>query len=360
MAEPLFDETSPSPAQLAAAYGANAARSLKALELETAPPAEVGSAPKELLYERGTLRLYHFLPQTDEVYRVPLLMVMATTNRGYLFDLMPGQSMMDVLVQAGFDVYMMDWAAPLPEERGLTLDDYTQDFIPTCIRKVQEHSGEEEVSLAGYCQGGVLSLIYAATHPDGPVKNLALFAVPYNQHGMKLARVWSDERFMDIDRMVDTYGVIPASVITRFFDMLRPAQRTASKLRLWAMNDSDDYVASHRVMERWGDEMLPLPGAYYRDCTKKLMWGNELFTGELVSGGVRADIANIKVPCLHAIAQHDHIVPFESSQPLIERIGSEDKEEVVLKGGHVSLIAGPRAARRMWPKLVDWLSERSY
>ena len=40
-------------------------------------------------------------------------------------------------------------------------------------------------------------------------------------------------------------------------------------------------------------------------------------------------------------------------------MGSKDKEAIVLKGGHVSLIAGPNAVRRMWPALDAWLSVRS-
>ena len=33
--------------------------------------------------------------------------------------------------------------------------------------------------------------------------------------------------------------------------------------------------------------------------------------------------------------------------------------EVMLKGGHVSLVAGPNAIKRLWPKLDFWLSRRS-
>jgi len=52
-------------------------------------------------------------------------------------------------------------------------------------------------------------------------------------------------------------------------------------------------------------------------------------------------------------------VPYEAASPLIQKIGSTDKEEVILKGGHVSLVAGPNAVRRLWPKLDSWLGERS-
>jgi polyhydroxyalkanoate synthase len=76
-------------------------------------------------------------------------------------------------------------------------------------------------------------------------------------------------------------------------------------------------------------------------------------------GGHPVDLASIKVPILHAVAEHDHIVPYDSARHLIKMVGSADKEEVMLKGGHVSLVAGPNAVKRLWPKLDSWLGGRS-
>ncbi len=59
------------------------------------------------------------------------------------------------------------------------------------------------------------------------------------------------------------------------------------------------------------------------------------------------------------MAEHDHIVPYEAARELVDAVGSEDKQEIVLKGGHVSLISGPNAVRRMWPAFDAWLSVRS-
>jgi polyhydroxyalkanoate synthase len=52
-------------------------------------------------------------------------------------------------------------------------------------------------------------------------------------------------------------------------------------------------------------------------------------------------------------------VPYEAARHLIPKVGSTDKEEVILKGGHVSLVAGANAVRRLWPKLDSWLGGRS-
>jgi len=113
------------------------------------------------------------------------------------------------------------------------------------------------------------------------------------------------------------------------------------------------------MMERWGNETLPLPGGYFRQTTKELLQNNALYDGKLRIGGKLVDLKNITVPLLHIIAQYDHIVPPDCAKPLLERVASKDKEEVVLPGGHVSIAAGPNAVKRMWPKLDSWLEVRS-
>src|SRR5262245_28953551 len=93
-------------------------RGVKSFQYATAGPAKVGLTPKTTVYGRGTLQLYHYEPQSPELYRVPVLMVMATTNKAFVFDLLPGQSMVEFLLKRGFDVYDIDWNPPTPEERG--------------------------------------------------------------------------------------------------------------------------------------------------------------------------------------------------------------------------------------------------
>jgi len=98
-------------------------RSFKGLEYLGSPAPAVGTTPRSLLHRRGTLGLYHYHPQSAEVYRVPLLLVMATTNKSYIFDLAPGQSLIEFLLKRGYDVYVMDWDAPTLDEKRLKFED---------------------------------------------------------------------------------------------------------------------------------------------------------------------------------------------------------------------------------------------
>jgi polyhydroxyalkanoate synthase len=334
-------------------------RSLKGVELFGAPPPTVGKTPKTVLHHRGTLSLYHYHATADEIYRVPLLFVMAPTNKAYILDLAPGQSLIEFLLARGYDIYMMDWNAPGDDERDLKIEDYVLDFIPDCLRRVQQDSGEDEVTLIGYCAGGMLSAIHLALLPDGPVKNLICFTTPVDFSKMNLFRSMSNAKVFDVDKLVDSVGIIPADMVVAGFDALRPASRVVGQLRLWDNLWNDEFVKGFRMMERWGNETLPLPGGYFRQTVKELLRGNALYEGTLRIGGRKVDLDKITVPFLHVIAQYDHIVPPACAQPLVQRVGSRDKEELMLPGGHVSIAAGPNAVKRMWPKLDAWLQNRS-
>src|SRR6201995_3092685 len=161
-------------------------RSIKGVEYIASSGPALGSTPKDILHTRGTMNLYHYRPLADEVYRVPVLIVMATTNRGYILDMVPGMSFIEFLLKRGYDVYMLDWTAPRPEEKSLRMEDYVLDFIPDCVRRVQQDSGEEDVSVIGYCFGGVLSLLYGSIFKDGPMKKRIRFTRPGDFRGMEL------------------------------------------------------------------------------------------------------------------------------------------------------------------------------
>lgn len=334
-------------------------RNIKGIDYFSSPAPVLGASAKDVLIARGPLRVYHYRPLVEDVYRVPVLLVMATTNRGYIFDMVPGQSFVEFLLKSGFDVFMVDWEAPRADEKHLGIEHYVGDFLPEAVAKVAEVSGERDVSVVGYCFGGVLSILWASLHGGDNLKNLVTFTTPVDFEAMPLFQAWSDRRFFDVDRLVETLGNCPAEMLYTAFDMLRPGGRVAGNIRLWDNMWNDEFVKSYRMFDRWSADMLPLAGEYFRQTTKQLMWDNALMKGRMTVSGRDVDLSQITAPFLHVTAEHDHIVPAGASAPLIDMIGSTDKQAVVLKGGHVSLVAGGNAIKRLWPQIDAWLGERS-
>jgi polyhydroxyalkanoate synthase len=334
-------------------------RTAELAALEQEMMRETAVTPKELVYARGTLRLHHYLPQTDDVYRVPLLLVFSMVSKPYIFDLAPGQSLIEYLVREGFDVYLVDWGTPRLEHSGIGVDDYVADMIPDCIAQVQRHSGEKDVSLLGYCLGGTLTMLYAAYAPKGPVKNLLQLATPINGEGMALQHKLLTSQGLDPDLIVDTFGNVPADMIEGAFQVLRPLQKAAGQLMLLNNAADREFVKAHLRMARWGADALPFPGKAFREMCRDFVVGNKIVRGEFEVRGRKMDLGDIRVPLLHVLAEHDHVVPYASSRDVVRLVGSRDKEEWVLKGGHVSLVAGLAAITRTWPRLAGWLAPRS-
>jgi polyhydroxyalkanoate synthase len=338
----------------------NSSRAQKGLDILLAreqPP--VGASPKDVIYSRGTLRLYHYRPISDEVYRVPVVCVMSLISKPWILDLTPAQSLIEYLRAQGFDIFMLDWGIPRPEDKRLRLEDYVLDFMPRCLEEVQKATGEEDYTLFGYCMGGMFGLMYGGVFPEAPLANLLCAATPVDMDGMGMFRRWSDPRFFDVDRLVDAMGNIPPDLMLRSFEMLRPMERWVGYARLLDNLWDPTFVYGYRIMYKWTTEQIPFPGETYRQFMRDLMWDNKLMKGSLTLGGRRVDTGAITSPVLNVMAEHDHIAPYAATRPLTSLVGSEDTEDVVMKGGHVSLVAGRRAVGRLWPKMSEWLSERS-
>ena len=142
---------------------------------------ETGATPKEVVWTKNTARLYRFRRAEGGggIRRaVPILLIYGFVLKPYILDLVPGNSLVEYLVQEGFDVYLLDFGISGPADAGLSLEDLVLDYIPGAVRRVRETSGAAEVSLFGQSQGGTLSAMYASLFPDGPLRNLVLLSAP--------------------------------------------------------------------------------------------------------------------------------------------------------------------------------------
>ena len=333
-------------------------RNLKGLEFLTAPRAHVGAMASDQIARRGTMALNRYRPITDEVYRLPLLIVSPPSNRGYIFDLTAGQSFVEFMLARGYDVFLLDWLPPRGEEAAIAFEDYLLDFLPDCVARIAAITGQERLTLAGYCMGGTLATMYAALRPE-LVANLLCFTTPIDFTHMHMFQVWADRQHFDVDDLVRRLPIVPPEIMLGAFDMMRPANRTAGMLHLWTNMWDDDFVKSYRMFDRWSAETLPLPGAYFLQLVKKLMWENALVAGTMAVGGEAIDLKRLTMPILSILAAHDHIVAREAAAPFRTMTGSDDVEEIVSKGGHVSVVAGPGAVKRLWPQVDAWLGKRS-
>lgn len=320
----------------------------------------IGQTPKEVIWTRNKAKLYHYLPVIEKRYPVPLLLVYALINKPYILDLRPGGSLIEYLLKRGYEVYLLDWGTPGYEDRHLKIDDYVLDYLPRAIKHTLRHAQASQISLLGYCLGAVLSVCCAALSDDLPLKNLILMAAPLDFSEKGLLRTWLDPEYFELDLIVDSYGLIPAEMLDFGLKLLKPFNNfvlTYTSL----LNKSEDKqaVEAWASMQKWVNDGVPLAGETFRQWVRDFYLGNKLTSAQLILNGQQVDLAKIKISLLNIIAAKDHITLPSQSQPIMDLVSSRDKEQLILEGGHVGLVAGSGAVKGLWPALDSWLSSRS-
>ncbi|QGG46744.1 class III poly(R)-hydroxyalkanoic acid synthase subunit PhaC [Heliorestis convoluta] len=324
------------------------------------PRAKVGQTPKDLVWSLNKARLYRYRATCQEGPRVPLLMVYALINRAYILDLAPGRSLVEYLVNRGFDVYLLDWGTPGLEDREIDFGDYVCKYIPKAVRKMQRLSNSKEFSILGYCQGGTISSMYASIYPNSGLENLILMASPIDFSYHPYYSTWLRNKYFDVDRMVDTLGNIPGPMIDWGNRMLKPMQNfVSSEYALWNNSVNDRFLQNWAPMNKWLNDGPPFPGEAFRNWIKDLYQDNKLVKGELVINGHKIDLGRAKANLLAIGASEDHIALPEQVKAAVDHFGSQDKEYFEVPAGHVALTVSSRGTKVTWPKIGDWLTERS-
>ncbi len=119
--------------------GASAVRGTRRLVTDLATPPRVPSTTEPDAFEVGTdvaatpgavvlrtpvFELIQYLPQTEAVRDVPLVVVPPVLNRYYVADLSPGRSIVEHLVRAGQQVFALSWRNPDVAHACWDLDTY--------------------------------------------------------------------------------------------------------------------------------------------------------------------------------------------------------------------------------------------
>jgi polyhydroxyalkanoate synthase len=321
------------------------ARELGELVQRPPPPQPT---PYDVVAREGTARLLRFVGPRKGT---PVLMVPSLINQWYVLDLRTGASLVGALVEAGLDVWCLDWGAPEDEDRYRGWDDVLAR-LGRMLRRTIRETGHPQVGVLGYCMGGTLSAIYTALHPTH-VAALANLAGPIDfSHGGALARM-VDRRWFDADAIADAGNVSPEQMQAGF-TALRPTLELA-KLAIPPEPAAREAV---RALEAWAADNIAFPADAYRTYIGELYQDNRLVGGTHRALGRAVDLAAIRCPALAIVADRDQICPPAAATALLERVSTRDTTILRVPGGHVGAVVGSRAARELYPAVAAWFTAR--
>ncbi len=349
--------------------------------LLTTDDAIVGATPRDVIWTHRATTLYRYRSEIRE-YPVPLLLVFALINRPEIFDLRPGNSLIEYLLSEGFDVFLVDWGSPDEEDADMGLDNYVCDELHWAIRETLRASGSDEVSLMGWCIGATLCAMYCGLDqvPDragrvrddrsgggrspsaGPtaVRNLALLTMPIDARQSTYANWIGDPEF-DVEDVAEQWRVIPGSGVDFANKLLKPVTNFVTTYRrLWqGVQDGDARRDAYQPMAKWVTDNPAFPGRAWSEWISMMYRDGTLVGGHARLRGQRIDLGRIDQNLLVVTAGSDHIAPRSGTMPVFDLVSSEDVTHIDRPGGHIGLIAGSAARREIWPEIADWLRDRS-
>ena len=324
-------------------------------DLDTA----IAKTPYEVVYQEDRVKLKHYLPRTTIRYKTPLLVTYALINRETMLDLQPGRSVVERFLDSGIDLYMIDWGYPTRKDRFLGFDDHINGYMDNIVDFIREQYKLEKINLMGICMGGTFSVIYSALHPE-KIKNLVTTVTPTNFDTKKgLLHVWMEN--IDVDRVVDTFGNLPADMMNLGFLLLNPARLMIDKyVGFMEHMDNKTFVENFVRMEKWIFDSPDLPGEVFRQFIKDCYQGNKLIQNKLEVGGQRVDLKKLSMPLLNIYGKYDHLVPPEACDQLVKKVGSKDTEDICLDTGHIGIYVSSKFQGEFAPKIAGWLKDRDH
>ena len=84
---------------------------------------DIATTPKTAVYNEDKLTLYKYDRDTPATYKTPVLIVYALVNTYKMLDIQPDRSYIKNLLDAGLEVYLIDWGFPTRSDRFLSIDD---------------------------------------------------------------------------------------------------------------------------------------------------------------------------------------------------------------------------------------------
>ena len=343
----------------------------------------------ELVHDGDLMTVrYYELPEDDEIelpdgskkaiqrkqHAVPLVLIPPLGVTTETFDLMPQRSLVRYLVASGFKVYLVDWGKPRKEHGRLGLKDYSYTMMGKALEKIRQHSGSADLSMLGWCMGGLLCLLYQGQARDRHIRNIITVASPIDLEsgsGVVASLAGAAQALNGPAQLVGNYTrlrlntldparlSLPPWMTTLVFKMTDPVGAVTTYWDLMTRLSDRQFVESHSTTADYLNNMLMYPGGVLQDMAVRVVGDNQLAKGRVEVGDQVAELDSIECNFLAFAGETDILVPAEIAEKIVEIVASRDKEFRIAPGGHMGVIIGSKAQTAVWAESVEWLASRS-
>ncbi|WP_299747946.1 alpha/beta fold hydrolase [uncultured Tateyamaria sp.] len=351
---------------------------------------DVAITKGKVVYRNRLMELIQYDPLTDTVHQEPVLIVPAWIMKYYILDLSPDNSMIRYLTKQGFTVFAISWRNPGAEDANLGMLDYLHQGPMAALDYITDATGAQQVHGTGYCLGGTLLSVAAASmarDKDTRLASLTLLAAQtdFSEAG-ELMLFINESKVSFLEDVMAEQGYLEADQMMSAFQMLRSNDLIWSQMvRKYLLGEGDPPMND---LMSWNADSTRMPARMHSEYLRQMFLNNDLAAGRYHVAGRAVSLRDIRVPIFGVGTETDHIAPWKSVFK-IHDLGHADVTFALTNGGHnagvVSKPGHPRRHFRLhtirddentlspedwcdvaelhqgswWPAWMAWLSDRS-
>ncbi len=324
---------------------------------------DLAVSPGAVVFRNSVLELIQYAPVTGEVYARPQMIVPPQINKFYIFDLSPGKSIVEYLVNNGFQVFVVSWRNPTPAQSDWDMNTYVAALL-AAIAAVRDITGAADVNLHGACSGAMTiaallghlaaiqqSLVNATTLMVAVLgatadSQLGLFATPQT-----IAAAKQNSRLK---------GVLEGQEMGRVFAWMRPNDLVWN---YWVNNYLMGNPPPAFDILYWNNDTTRLPAKFHGQLIDIFVGSQLQQPGASEILGTPIDLSEVDCDKYVVAGITDHITPWKGVFSTARAFGGK-RDFILSSSGHIqSLInppGNPKAKFLLNPDLPesaeDWLA----
>lgn len=314
---------------------------------------DVAVTPGRVVLRNALIELIQYAPATEKVCPEPILIVPAWIMKYYILDLSPDNSLIRYLVAQGYTVFCISWKNPDRSDAHLAMDDYLNLGVRAALDMIGSIVPGQRVHATGYCLGGTLLSIAAASMARGGDRRLASLTLlaaqtDFTEPG-ELSLFIDDSEIALLEDQMGQAGYLAATQMAGAFQMLRSYDllwsRMVNDYLLGQRRDGSDLMA-------WNADSTRMPATMHSQYLRRLYLNNDLSEGRYQVDGKPVELKDIAAPVFCVATETDHVAPWHSVYK-VHHLFTDEVTFVLTSGGHnAGIVSEPGHPGRRYRSLV--------